>query len=593
MVVLSFEGFEFDSDLFELRRDGQVVPIEPQVHDVLAFLLTHRDRVVPKEELLDHVWGDRFVSESALTSRIKAARRAIGDDGQQQRLIRTVHGRGYRFVASVTDSAPVAVDPAPVALTADPAREPLLAEALAAAAGRRWEEALELFAQFPPDELEGPELEQWAKAAWWTNRIDEVVRVRHIAYRRYLSRGQPLDAARVAVELAEDHFHRGAKAVDSGWMARAGRLLADHRDSIEYLWFQRGRCIRLLEQDHDYDAALIFAETVLVGAVAKGDLDLQALALQDKGRALVALGEVSEGMSHIDEAMVTAVAEDLDQRTVGRLYCNMMSTCVQLTDFGRAAQWTEEAATWCESDPSAAYPGVCRVHRAAMLRRRGVLADAVVEAERCTAMTDFGEVAAAAWYELGETHLRLGDLERSEHAFVRAHGLGRDPQPGFAQLRHARGDPRAALVLLRGALAGSAGGPLERARYLPALVEAAVDAGEVAVASDAAAELSRLADMGAPALRATAHHAGAVAALAAGKTDMALEEFRAAARTFGELGMPYEEALARLGVAEACRAMDDCASDDLERAAARTALEEMGARPIGLAATWLDATPST
>ena len=82
--------------------------VEPQVFDVLVHLLRHRDRVVSKVELLDEVWGDRFVGESALTSRIKAARRAIGDDGATQRIIRTFHGRGYRFVADVEERAPAA-----------------------------------------------------------------------------------------------------------------------------------------------------------------------------------------------------------------------------------------------------------------------------------------------------------------------------------------------------------------------------------------------------------------------------------------------------------------------------------------------------
>ena len=88
-----------DPALFELRRDGRPVPMEPQAFDVLTYLVSHRDRVVPKQELMDAVWGGRFVSESAVTSRIKQVRRALGDDGHAQRLIRTVHGRGYRFVA--------------------------------------------------------------------------------------------------------------------------------------------------------------------------------------------------------------------------------------------------------------------------------------------------------------------------------------------------------------------------------------------------------------------------------------------------------------------------------------------------------------
>lgn len=102
-MTYAFDDFVLDFDALELRRSGVVVPTEPQVFDVLAHLVRNRDRVVPKEELLDTVWGDRFVSESALTSRIRDARRAVGDDGSRQHVIRTVHGRGYRFVADRTE----------------------------------------------------------------------------------------------------------------------------------------------------------------------------------------------------------------------------------------------------------------------------------------------------------------------------------------------------------------------------------------------------------------------------------------------------------------------------------------------------------
>jgi pimeloyl-ACP methyl ester carboxylesterase/DNA-binding winged helix-turn-helix (wHTH) protein len=100
-MIYTFDGYELDLDQFELRRDGDRVAVEPQVFDVLAHLVEHRTRVVPKVELLESVWKTTFVTESALTSRIKAARQAVGDDGRSQRLIRTVHGRGYRFVAPV------------------------------------------------------------------------------------------------------------------------------------------------------------------------------------------------------------------------------------------------------------------------------------------------------------------------------------------------------------------------------------------------------------------------------------------------------------------------------------------------------------
>jgi pimeloyl-ACP methyl ester carboxylesterase/DNA-binding winged helix-turn-helix (wHTH) protein len=99
MAVFCFDQFQLDTSLYELRRDGAPVALEPQVFTVLAYLLEHRDRVVTKNELVDYVWPERFISEAALTSRMMAARRSIGDSGQAQRYIRTVHGRGYRFVA--------------------------------------------------------------------------------------------------------------------------------------------------------------------------------------------------------------------------------------------------------------------------------------------------------------------------------------------------------------------------------------------------------------------------------------------------------------------------------------------------------------
>ena len=122
-VGVRFGDCELSVERIELRRAGTIVDMEPQVFDVLAYLLRHRERVVPKTELLDQIWGNRFVSESALSSRIKSARRAVGDTGRDQRIIQTIYGRGYRFVAGVNDQPPMA-RPAPgQAVTADPAAE--------------------------------------------------------------------------------------------------------------------------------------------------------------------------------------------------------------------------------------------------------------------------------------------------------------------------------------------------------------------------------------------------------------------------------------------------------------------------------------
>jgi len=116
--VFRFAEFELEPGARELRNESGPVHMEPQVFDVLMHLAEHRDRVVSKNELLDAVWGHRFVTESALTSRIRSARRAVGDTGERQAVIKTSHGVGYRFVADVEvvdgqEPGPVQVDNTP------------------------------------------------------------------------------------------------------------------------------------------------------------------------------------------------------------------------------------------------------------------------------------------------------------------------------------------------------------------------------------------------------------------------------------------------------------------------------------------------
>jgi DNA-binding winged helix-turn-helix (wHTH) protein/RecA/RadA recombinase len=118
-VVHAFEDCELDAGAFLLRRSGAELKLEPKVFDVLAYLLKHRERVVTKSELLDALWPGEALSESVLPRAIAAARRAVGDTRERARVIETVHGRGYRFVAKVIERATasparsVAVSPAP------------------------------------------------------------------------------------------------------------------------------------------------------------------------------------------------------------------------------------------------------------------------------------------------------------------------------------------------------------------------------------------------------------------------------------------------------------------------------------------------
>jgi TolB-like protein len=102
-LLYSFDDYTLDTDRRELRRGPDLVPLEPQVFDLLHFLIRHRDRVVTRDDILDAVWSGRAVSESALAVRINAARVAIADNGQQQRLIRTLPRKGVRFIGNVLE----------------------------------------------------------------------------------------------------------------------------------------------------------------------------------------------------------------------------------------------------------------------------------------------------------------------------------------------------------------------------------------------------------------------------------------------------------------------------------------------------------
>ena len=104
-MIYFFGDFELDDRLYELRLAGKPIEIEPKVFDLLAYLLHHRDRLVSKDELIEKVWPGQVTSESTLTHCAAIARKAVRDDGSKQQVIKTQHGRGYRFVAAVTERA--------------------------------------------------------------------------------------------------------------------------------------------------------------------------------------------------------------------------------------------------------------------------------------------------------------------------------------------------------------------------------------------------------------------------------------------------------------------------------------------------------
>ena len=129
-MLYSFENYTLDADRRELRRGTDLVAVEPQVFDLLQFLIQHRNRVVTRDDILKAVWNGRAVSGSALSVRINAARLAIDDSGEKQRLIRTLQRKGIRFVGEVREA-----EDEPQAPRAGPSRSS------AAARGVPWVEA--------------------------------------------------------------------------------------------------------------------------------------------------------------------------------------------------------------------------------------------------------------------------------------------------------------------------------------------------------------------------------------------------------------------------------------------------------------------
>ena len=99
-----FEDYALDPDRRELTRHAEAVAIGPKVFDLLLYLIQNREHVVSKDDLLEAVWSGRIVAESTLTSHINAVRKAIGDSGEEQRLVRTITRKGFRFVGEIKEA---------------------------------------------------------------------------------------------------------------------------------------------------------------------------------------------------------------------------------------------------------------------------------------------------------------------------------------------------------------------------------------------------------------------------------------------------------------------------------------------------------
>jgi len=359
---------------------------------------------------------------------------------------------------------------------------------------RDWDTAYELLGGLEWPEAE--DLELVADAALWSRHYGDVIELLERAAAAYLEAGDRYGAARMNLKLGAEHAQRGEVAVAYGCGSRAAALLEDLPESVEHA---RAACLLARAALYAGDIDLLLERSGEVGAIARrvGSADAEALAVLYRGHALLALGRYEEGRALMDEANAAATTGALSLQTAGHIYCSTIVSCRNLGDWRRAGEWTDVSLRWCDRQHVSGFPGLCRFHRAEVLRMRGALDDAESDAHRAIAELAATRPINAGWgyMELGEIRRRRGDLTGAEEAFRTSVQLGNDPQPGYALLRLAQGDSAGARAMIERSIASATiWAQQERVITLPAAVTIAIADGDLGGAATHLDELGSVAD---------------------------------------------------------------------------------------------------
>ncbi len=438
-----------------------------------------------------------------------------------------------------------------------------------------WAAARDAFAAALDEEPGDPRaLDGLGQSLWWLGERDAAIAKRREAYAAYRRRGDARSAGGLAAYLAGEHRIDGRHAAAAGWLARARRLLADAGTVPEQGWL----AIEDAKRAHDPAEAERHAAAALEVAHALADPDVECMALAQLGRAAVRQGRVDEGVALLDEAMTIALGgETSDPLACGDTCCTTLVVCDGLADLSRAAQWCEVVVEFAERRRYLPVQSWCRGIYGAVLLRAGdwERAEAVLaEALRRNPDRRRGGGHALPLAVLAELRLRQGRSEEAERLLA---GLEDDPVAlgPLVRLHLQRGDLEHARALLE----RRAGAAAEDGELLVLAGAAALAAGELGAAAEAARRLRQVADGAAREdLAAEAELLAGRVAAAAGDRATAARELEAAVARFAALRFPLEEARSRLALATVQAAGGSPLALASARAA-RDAFERLGARP--------------
>ncbi|HEY8767339.1 MAG TPA: adenylate/guanylate cyclase domain-containing protein [Dehalococcoidia bacterium] len=454
-----------------------------------------------------------------------------------------------------------------------------------------WQQSYELFTAADGTESLSPDdLADVAEAAWVSGHYIESIQARERAYTAFAERKDTRRAASQALDLFWHHLGKGDMAVAGGWPSTAQRLLSDQPECPEHGLLAVVEAAVEMEMMGKFDRAADLAQRISEIGTRFGNRDLQMLALLVRSGECMNRGAVGEAIPLLDEAMAAAISGELRPSTSCFIYCTTVGTCQQLADFRRAGEWTEATERCNARENIVPLSGDCRVHRAGVLRVRGAWDEAEAEARSaCDELPEGNQPhVGQALCEIGEIHLRRGDLATAEDSFQRAYSIGIPPQPGLALLRLAQGRPEDASSSISNALASQTIDRLTRARMLPSQVEIAIVVGDLGTARACAEELEAIAgDYRTAGLEASAACVRGALHLAEGNAAEAVLSLRRGLRLWQEVEAPYEAARARMLLSTAYRVQDDHESARAELQAARSAFDRLGAAPDTRRATEL------